>query len=90
MESIGEREQAQDEGEYRVRGAGVLDEEAFYTRLREGFNDIFLTLGYDGNADDALVHYRRALEILNGRLGPDHPYVSYVVSFFVIGINRKR
>ena len=32
---------------------GILDEvmreDAFYDRLREGFNDIFLTLGVDGN-----------------------------------------
>ncbi len=26
----------------------VMQEDAFYTRLTEGFNDIFLTLGYDG------------------------------------------
>lgn len=35
---------------------GVMKEEAFYDRLKEGFNDIFLTLGYDGNADDALSY----------------------------------
>ena len=29
----------------------VMKEDAFYDRLREGFNDIFLTLGIDGNAD---------------------------------------
>ncbi len=34
----------------------VMQEEAFYDRLKEGFNDIFLTLGYDGNADDALSY----------------------------------
>src|SRR5262245_4989143 len=28
----------------------VMKEDAFYDRLREGFNDIFLTLGVDGNA----------------------------------------
>jgi len=46
------------------KGAGALDaildsilkEPAFYDRLMEGFNDIFLTLGYDGNADDALSY----------------------------------
>ena len=27
-----------------------MKEDAFYDRLREGFNDIFLTLGIDGNA----------------------------------------
>src|SRR5262249_2511905 len=27
----------------------LMEEEAFYERLREGFNDIFLTLGIDGN-----------------------------------------
>ncbi len=34
----------------------VMKEEAFYARLREGFNDIFLTNGYPGNADDALSY----------------------------------
>lgn len=40
---------------------GLLDammkEEAFYTRLREGFNDIFLTLGVDGNPDQSVLAY---------------------------------
>jgi hypothetical protein len=36
---------------------GVLKEDAFYERLREGFNDIFLTLGVDGNADQACLSY---------------------------------
>lgn len=35
---------------------GVMTEDAFYTRLREAFNDIFLTLGYDGNAEDAFSY----------------------------------
>jgi hypothetical protein len=35
----------------------VLKEEAFYVRLREGFNDIFLTLGVDGNADQTVLSY---------------------------------
>jgi hypothetical protein len=35
---------------------GILKEDAFYTRLKEGFNDVFLTMGYDGNADDALSY----------------------------------
>ena len=34
----------------------VLKEEAFYTRLREGFNDIFLTVGYDDGAESALAY----------------------------------
>ena len=29
----------------------LMKEDAFYDRLREGFNDIFLTLGIDGNAE---------------------------------------
>ena len=28
---------------------GVMQEEAFYERLKEGFNDVFLTVGYGGN-----------------------------------------
>jgi len=35
----------------------VLKEDAFYDRLREGFNDIFLTLGIDGNADQTCLSY---------------------------------
>ncbi|WP_254507092.1 DUF1592 domain-containing protein [Anatilimnocola floriformis] len=34
----------------------VLKEDAFYTRLREGFNDIFLTVGYDDGAESALAY----------------------------------
>ena len=40
---------------------GILDammkEDGFYDRLREGFNDIFLTLGVDGNADQTCLSY---------------------------------
>jgi len=36
---------------------GVMREDAFYARLREGFNDIFLTLGIDGNADATVLAY---------------------------------
>jgi hypothetical protein len=39
---------------------GILDrlmtEDAFYERLKEGFNDIFLTLGYDGNGEEVLSY----------------------------------
>lgn len=35
---------------------GILNEDGFYERLKEGFNDIFLTVGYSGNADDALSY----------------------------------
>lgn len=35
----------------------VMKEEAFYARLREGFNDVFLTLGIDGNADSSVLSY---------------------------------
>ena len=35
----------------------MLKEDAFYTRLREGFNDIFLTLGVDGNPDQTCLSY---------------------------------
>lgn len=35
----------------------VMKEEAFFERLREGFNDIFLTLGIDGNADQTVLSY---------------------------------
>jgi hypothetical protein len=35
----------------------VMKEDAFFDRLREGFNDIFLTLGVDGNADQTVLSY---------------------------------
>jgi hypothetical protein len=34
----------------------VMKEDAFYTRLREGFNDIFLTVGYDDVPENALSY----------------------------------
>ena len=34
----------------------VMNEEAFYTRLREAFNDIFLTVGYDDVPENALSY----------------------------------
>jgi hypothetical protein len=34
----------------------VMKEDAFYARLKEGFNDIFLTLGYDGNGEEVLSY----------------------------------
>jgi hypothetical protein len=35
---------------------GVMQEDAFYDRLREGFNDIFLTVGYADGAESALSY----------------------------------
>ena len=35
---------------------GVLSEPAFHERLLEGFNDILLTLGYEGNGEDVLSY----------------------------------
>lgn len=35
----------------------VMREDAFYERLREAFNDIFLTLGVDGNPDSTVLSY---------------------------------
>ena len=35
----------------------VMREDAFYDRLREGFNDIFLTQGIDGNPDQTVLSY---------------------------------
>jgi hypothetical protein len=35
----------------------LMKEEAFYDRLREGFNDIFLTLGVDGNPEATVLSY---------------------------------
>lgn len=35
----------------------LMKENAFFVRLREGFNDIFLTLGVDGNADQTCLSY---------------------------------
>jgi hypothetical protein len=36
--------------------ASVMQEDAFYERLLEGFNDVFLTLGYNGNGEDVLSY----------------------------------
>ncbi|MBA4066133.1 MAG: hypothetical protein C0501_20930 [Isosphaera sp.] len=35
----------------------LMTEDAFYERLREAFNDIFLTLGVDGNPDQNVLSY---------------------------------
>jgi len=35
----------------------VMKEDAFYERLREGYNDIFLTLGLDGAAETEVLSY---------------------------------
>lgn len=35
----------------------ILKEDAFYERLREGFNDIFLTLGLTGGAETEVLSY---------------------------------
>ncbi|MBN9520377.1 hypothetical protein J0H58_17920, partial [bacterium] len=35
----------------------VMKEDAFYLRLREGFNDVFLTTGLDGTAETATLAY---------------------------------
>src|SRR5262245_26181237 len=35
----------------------VMKEDAFYNRLREGFNDIFLMVGIDGVADATVLSY---------------------------------
>lgn len=41
----------------RTQLDAVMKEDAFYERLREGFNDIFLTLGTDGNPDQTYLSY---------------------------------
>lgn len=35
----------------------IMKEDAFYHRLREGFNDIFLTTGIDGNPEATVLSY---------------------------------
>jgi hypothetical protein len=35
----------------------LMKEDAFYDRLREGFNDIFLTVGIDGNPEATVLSY---------------------------------
>ena len=35
----------------------ILLEDAFYERLKEGFNDIFLTVGVEGNPDQTVLSY---------------------------------
>lgn len=54
------QEQAAIEKQGQAALTGILDklmrEDAFYERLTEGFNDIFLTLGYDGVAENVLSY----------------------------------
>ncbi len=35
----------------------LMKEDAFYERLREGFNDVFLTIGLDGNPEATVLAY---------------------------------
>lgn len=35
----------------------ILKEDAFYDRLREGFNDVFLTVGLEGSPDQSVLSY---------------------------------
>jgi len=58
LPSEAERAAIEKGGEAAIDGLldGILKEGAFYDRLKEGFNDIFLTLGYNGNAEDALAY----------------------------------
>jgi hypothetical protein len=53
-----EREAVRKQGAAAIDGLldSILKEEAFYARLKEGFNDIFLTMGYGGNGVDALSY----------------------------------
>ena len=48
-----ERKVVQGEGLVGLNGIldKLMDEDAFYGRLKEGFNDVFLTQGYDGNGE---------------------------------------
>lgn len=58
LPSASERQAVNERGLEAV--AEILDrmmaEDAFYERLKEGFNDIFLTLGYDGNGEEVLSY----------------------------------
>lgn len=61
----------QERAEVKTQGLkalnGILDqvmkEDAFFERLKEGFNDIFLTVGYEGNGEEVLSydHFRTRL-----------------------------
>jgi hypothetical protein len=59
LPTAAEIERVQKEGRAGVSAIldEVLKEEAFYTRIREGFNDVFLTLGVDGNPDQTVLAY---------------------------------
>ena len=54
-----ELQKVADQGRSALPGIldGVMREEAFYDRLQECFNDIFLTLGVDGNPDQTVLSY---------------------------------
>ena len=53
-----EREAVEQQGEKAIGPLldGIMQEDAFYERLKEGFNDIFLTLGYGGNGEEVLSY----------------------------------
>jgi hypothetical protein len=61
----------------------VMKEDAFYDRLREGFNDIFLTLGIDGNADQTVLSYEHFEKTR-------HWYASYDLSHIKDKNERQR
>lgn len=54
-----ELKQVSEGGDVEIRSVllNVMGEEAFFDRLREGFNDIFLTQGVDGNPDSTVLSY---------------------------------
>ena len=58
LPSPAERDAVANRGDAALPGIldAVMTEDAFYERLKEGFNDVFLTLGYSGNAVDALSY----------------------------------
>ena len=58
LPTINERESIDSQGISAFESilAKLMREEAFYNRLQEGFNDIFLTRGYDGNGEDVLSY----------------------------------
>ena len=54
-----ELRQVAGESETEIRAVllSLMKEDAFFDRLREGFNDIFLTQGVDGNPDSTVLSY---------------------------------
>ncbi|MDA1015401.1 MAG: hypothetical protein O3A00_13235 [Planctomycetota bacterium] len=58
LPTVEEQKMVAQHGDSAIGGIldGIMNEDAFFIRLKEGFNDIYLTLGYDGNGEEVLSY----------------------------------